>query len=72
MYVYDTSPSIESDEFEKVFDRHYRGDKSMTQDKTGSGLTICQQIISAYGAEISVSKSELGGVRVKIIFPLQT
>lgn len=44
----------------------------MTQDKTGSGLTICQQIISAHGGEISVSKSELGGVRVKIIFPLQT
>ncbi|MBU2970997.1 tetratricopeptide repeat protein [Pseudoalteromonas sp. C2R02] len=74
IYVDDTSPSLEPDEFEKVFDRHYRGDQSMTQDKTGSGLglTICQQIISAHGGEISASKSELGGVKIQIVMRQET
>jgi len=69
--VDDTSPSLESDEFEKIFDRHYRGGSSMEKDKSGSGLglTICHQIIEAHGGEICASKSQLGGVRIQIKLP---
>ena len=70
--VDDTSPSLESDEFEKVFDRHYRGGTSMAKDESGSGLglSICHQIISAHDGDISAAKSELGGVRIQIILPI--
>jgi len=69
--VDDTSPSLESDEFEKIFERNYRGGNSMEKDKSGSGLglTICHQIIEAHGGEIYASKSQLGGVRIQIKLP---
>jgi len=70
--VDDTSPSLEPEEFEQIFERHYRGQSSMAQDKSGSGLglTICHHIITGHEGAIIASKSKLGGVRIQIILPL--
>jgi len=72
IYVDDSSPSLEQNEFEKIFIRHYRGDSSLAKDESGSGLglSICHKIITAHGGEICASKSELGGVRIHITLPL--
>ena len=50
----------------------YRIDKSRGQNKSGVGLglSIANDIIRSHGGSISLMKSALGGLRVKISFPL--
>ena len=50
----------------------YRIDKSRGLNKSGVGLglSIANDIIRSHGGSISLMKSTLGGLRVKISFPL--
>lgn len=73
LIIEDSGPGINSDEFERVFDRFYRvgGDQhnSMIMG-CGLGLAIVKHIADLHGAEIRLSRSEqLKGLKVVVIFP---
>ena len=52
--VSDTGPGIPEDDLERVFDKFYQTDHSMTRKTggTGLGLPICREIISRHGGRI--------------------
>jgi two-component system sensor histidine kinase BaeS len=70
----DTSPAPPDAAFPKLFDRFYRADPSRSRELGGSGLglAICKSIVEAHGGTVSASKSELGGLCLKITLPLET
>jgi len=59
-YVADDGPGIPESEREDVMEYGY----TTTDDGTGFGLTIVEQITTAHGWSISLTESEAGGVRV--------
>lgn len=61
-YVADDGPGIPEDEREQVFDAGY----STTEDGTGLGLNIVQEIVEAHGWDIRVINSDDGGARFEI------
>ena len=68
----DDGPGIPQEEYEKVMKPFYRIDKSRGQNKSGVGLglSITNDIIRSHGGSISLEKSPLSGLRVKIYLPL--
>jgi len=73
--VQDSGPGIDKAEYERVFDRFYRigGDQHNSKVKgCGLGLAIVKNIVELHSASITLSRShELGGLAVKITFPIQ-
>ena len=74
-YVSDGELICESgpeEEYENVLKPFYRIDKSRGQNKSGVGLglSIANDIIHSHGGNISLAKSPLNGLRVKISLPL--
>ena len=69
--IEDNGPGIPKDEYLNVFKPFYRIDKSRGLNKSGVGLglPISQDIIKSHGGNISLSKSKLGGLLVKISLP---
>ncbi|MDZ7359374.1 MAG: HAMP domain-containing histidine kinase [candidate division KSB1 bacterium] len=60
LQVADTGPGIPREDWERIFDRFYRGKLFSKKAKgAGLGLAICASIIKAHGGTISVS-SRLG------------
>jgi len=72
IYVDDDGIGISENEYQNVIKPFYRIDKSRGQNKSGVGLglSIANDIISSHGGQISLNKSPLNGLRVKITFPL--
>ena len=72
IFVDDDGPGIPEKEHQNVMKPFYRIDKSRGQNKTGVGLglSIANDIIRAHGGSISLEKSALNGLRVKISLPL--
>ena len=70
--VDDDGPGIDEDEYQNVMKPFYRIDKSRGQNKSGVGLglSIANDIIRSHGGNISLDKSPLNGLRVKISLPL--
>ena len=70
--IEDNGPGIPQSEYLNVFKPFYRIDKSRGLNKSGVGLglPISQDIIKSHGGNISLSKSKLGGLLVKISLPL--
>ena len=70
--IEDNGPGIPQSEYLNVFKPFYRIDKSRGLNKSGVGLglPISQDIIKSHGGNISLSKSKLGGLQVKISLPL--
>ena len=70
--VDDDGPGIDEDEYQNVMKPFYRIDKSRSQNKSGVGLglSIANDIIRSHGGNISLDKSPLSGLRVKISLPL--
>ena len=68
----DDGPGIEEKEYKNVMKPFYRIDKSRGQNKSGVGLglSIANDIIRSHGGSISLDKSPLNGLRVKISLPL--
>ena len=68
----DDGPGIEEKEYKNVMKPFYRIDKSRGQNKSGVGLglSIANDIIRSHGGGISLEKSPLNGLRVKISLPL--
>jgi signal transduction histidine kinase len=68
--VEDAGPGIPSEERERVFERFYRlfGDG----DGCGIGLSIVRTVAEVHHARIDLDKSNLGGLLVRVAFPLPT
>ena len=72
IFIDDNGPGIPEKEYQNVMKPFYRIDKSRGQNKSGVGLglSITNDIIRSHGGSISLEKSPLGGLRVKIYLPL--
>jgi len=72
IFVDDNGPGIPENEYQNVMKPFYRIDKSRGLNKSGVGLglSIANDIIRSHGGSISLDKSHLNGLRVKISLPL--
>jgi signal transduction histidine kinase len=74
LWVADDGPGIPSAELPRVFDRHYRSDRtSPRRVGTGLGLAIVAELSTAMGARI-LAESPIapgGGTRMTVQFPLR-
>ncbi len=61
-YVEDTGRGLSETDRDEIFEAGY----SSTEDGTGFGLAIVEQIVSAHDWEISVTESTAGGLRFEI------
>jgi len=73
LIIEDSAPAVPDESLAKLFDRLYRVDKSRSRASGGSGLglSICQNIVNAYGGQISATHSPLGGLTIKISLPIK-
>ncbi|MFB6361830.1 MAG: nitrogen regulation protein NR(II) [Halobacteriales archaeon] len=62
IYVEDDGPGIPADELSEVFDSGYSG----SDQGTGFGLTIVEEILEAHGWAIDVTSGSAGGARFEI------
>ena len=67
----DDGPGVPENEYQNIIKPFYRIDKSRGQNKSGVGLglSIANDIIRSHGGNISLYKSPLNGLRVKISLP---
>ena len=70
--VEDTGIGIAQEDFQKVFDRFYRVEKSRSRQTGGSGLglSIVQAIIYSLGGVISLTSKLDEGTTVRIVLPI--
>lgn len=68
----DSAPSIPQSEIPQLFERFYRVEQSRNRKTGGAGLglAICKNIVQAHDGQISASQSEIGGLTIKISFPV--
>ena len=67
----DDGPGIPPDQYKNVFKPFFRLDKSRSLNKSsvGLGLSIVEDIVNSHGGNIQLSKSKLGGLKVRISLP---
>ena len=72
LYWQDSSPGVSDEELKHLFDRLYRVEQSRNRAKGGAGLgmSICKNIIQAHDAEVALYHSKLGGLGIRIDFPV--
>ena len=72
IFVEDDGPGISESEYENVIKPFYKIDKSRNQKKSsvGLGLSITSDIIRSHGGNIELGKSDLGGLKIKIVLPV--
>jgi len=68
----DSAPGVPEKELGRLFERLYRveGSRSRTSGGAGLGLAICKNIVEAHGGTISAHQSPLGGLLIRITFPV--
>ena len=71
IFIDDDGPGIPVSEYQNVFKPFYKIDKSRAGSKSsvGLGLSISSDIIRSHGGYIELTKSKMGGLRVKISLP---
>ena len=71
IFVEDNGPGIPESEYENVIKPFYKIDKSRNQKKSsvGLGLSIASDIVRSHGGDIELGKSNLGGLKIKIVLP---
>lgn len=72
LVVEDSGPGLEIQDHDRVLERFYRTGYQQGSKTVGSGLglAIVQQILAHHSGNITLSRSELGGLRVCINLPL--
>ena len=72
IFIDDNGTGIPESEYQNVMKPFYRIDQSRGQNKSGVGLglSIANDIVHSHGGNISLEKSPLSGLRVKISLPL--
>ena len=69
--VEDSGPGISPDEYENSLKRFHRCvETAHAAQGTGLGFSIVQRIAGIHNAELALGKSELGGLKVKVVFTL--
>ncbi len=70
--IEDDGPGIPKTEYENVIKPFYKIDKSRSETKSsvGLGLSISSDIVKSHGGDINFEKSNLGGLKVKIVLPV--
>ena len=70
--VDDDGPGIPNKEYDNVFKPFYKIDKGRADAKSsvGLGLSIASDIVRSHGGNITLEKSEMGGLQVKIFLPV--
>jgi signal transduction histidine kinase len=70
--VEDGGPGLPEDAYSKGIQGFRRFDESRSRETggTGLGMTIMNSIVQAHSGEMSISKSELGGLKLEIKLPL--
>lgn len=68
--IEDSAPGLEAGQHQYMFERLYRGDQARSRIKGGSGLglSICRSLVLAHRGEIQASASDLGGVKMNLLF----
>ena len=66
--VSDNGSGIVGEDWEKVFRRFYRGEKSRTSGGNGLGLSLCKAIAELHNAELILSDNQ-PGLRIEAHFP---
>ena len=72
VHFQDSGPGVPEGELGKLFDRLYRVDSSRNRESGGAGLglSICRSIVLAHEGAIAAFPSPMGGLWVKIEFPM--
>ena len=70
--VDDDGPGISSKEYDNVFKPFYKIDKGRADAKSsvGLGLSIASDIVRSHGGNITLERSKMSGLRVKIFLPV--
>ncbi len=68
----DSAPGVPEQELDRLFERFYRveGSRSRMSGGAGLGLAICKNIVEAHEGTISVHQSSLGGLLIRMTFPV--
>jgi two-component system sensor histidine kinase BaeS len=71
--IQDSAPNASDGDLERIFDRLFRVETSRSRSTGGAGLglAICKSIVEAHEGTISADQSPLGGLLIKIAFPLR-
>jgi two-component system, OmpR family, sensor histidine kinase KdpD len=69
--VRDYGAGLMPDEFERVFDKFYRGRSARRIPGTGLGLPICRGIAEAHGGRLWAEHAPGGGVAFVLSFPIE-
>ncbi|HYA80327.1 MAG TPA: ATP-binding protein [Methylocystis sp.] len=72
IHIDDDGPGIPVDRLEDAFRPFYRLDESRNQDSgnSGLGLAIARDIARAHGGDLTLGRSELGGLRATVTLPV--
>ncbi len=65
--VEDNGPGIEPARFGELLQRGVRGDER--REGQGLGLAIASELVEAYGGQLDLAASELGGAAIRVSFP---
>jgi len=70
--IEDSAPGVETTSLASLFDPFFRTDSSRQRETGGSGLglAICKSIVMAHDGSIEAFASELGGLKLRLSFPL--
>ncbi|MBI3990025.1 MAG: response regulator [candidate division NC10 bacterium] len=70
--VSDTGPGIPEDQLDRIFDRFYQMDGSITREHGGMGigLTIVKQILEAHGSRVEVESRPGQGCTFRFLLPV--
>ena len=63
--IEDNGPGIAREDLPDLLERGRRGDER--GDGQGLGLSICRELVEAWGGRIEVDQSELGGAAIRVI-----
>ena len=72
--IQDTPPGVPTEALPRLFDRLFRVDPSRSRESGGAGLglAICERIVHSHSGTIEALPSPLGGLRVRIVFPVSS
>ena len=65
--VEDDGPGIDESQWHRLVQRGVRGDEQA--EGHGLGLAIVTELVAAYGGEVSIGRSELGGAMISVEIP---
>lgn len=72
LVVEDGGPGLSDDMYKRGIAHFQRFDKSRSRGSGGSGLgmSIISAVMQEVGGDVSISRSDLGGLRMEFVFPL--